>query len=93
MNKLTGLSEQHKLSCFLSGLKDEIRLRVKMFNPINLGTAFDLAKIQEKFINSSKKPWRYANMERKPVESGSDSNVRSNREVSFPKRILSFQMD
>ena len=32
-NRIKGLSSPHKLSCFLSGLKDEIRLPVCMLNP------------------------------------------------------------
>ena len=32
-NRVKELSENHKLSCFLSGLKEEIRVLVKMFNP------------------------------------------------------------
>ena len=32
-NRVKELSEKHKLSCFLSGLKEEIRVLVKMFNP------------------------------------------------------------
>ena len=46
-NCIKGFSNKHKLSCFLSGLKEEIRLPVKMFNPQNLNVAFGLAKIQE----------------------------------------------
>lgn len=38
-NRLRGLSEQYKLSYFLSGLRDDIRLLVRMFNPNNLTTA------------------------------------------------------
>ena len=49
------LPEKCKLSCFLSGLKEKIRLPVKMFNPPNLGAAFELAKIQEEYLNASKK--------------------------------------
>lgn len=44
-NRLGSLSENYKLSCFLSGLKDEIKLPVRMFNPPNLITAYGLAKI------------------------------------------------
>ena len=33
LNRIKGLSPAHKLSCFLSGLKDEIRLLVCMLNP------------------------------------------------------------
>ena len=32
-NRIKGLSPLHKLSCFLSGLKDEIRLSVRVLNP------------------------------------------------------------
>ena len=32
-NRIKGLSSAHKLSCFLSRLKDEIRLPVRMLNP------------------------------------------------------------
>ncbi|XP_075670129.1 uncharacterized protein LOC142639876 [Castanea sativa] len=39
-NRLKGLSNVHKLSCFLSGSKDEIQFLVKMFNPKNLNDAF-----------------------------------------------------
>ena len=44
-NRLVGLSESHKLSCFLSGLKDEIRLPMRMLVPKSLNEAFGLAKI------------------------------------------------
>lgn len=55
---MSSLSEQNKINCFLSCLKDEIRLPVKMFSPINLGVAFGLAKIQEECILSSRRSWR-----------------------------------
>ena len=44
-NRIMGFSESHKLSCFLSGLKDEIRLLVRMLMPKSLSEAFGLAKI------------------------------------------------
>ena len=44
-NRVKELSEKHKLSCFLSGLKEDIRLPIKMFNPQTLSTTFGLAKI------------------------------------------------
>uniref|UniRef100_A0A2N9G868 Reverse transcriptase domain-containing protein n=1 Tax=Fagus sylvatica TaxID=28930 RepID=A0A2N9G868_FAGSY len=46
-NRIRNLSDMHKLSCFMSGLKDEIRLAVKMQGPRNLSEAYALAKIQE----------------------------------------------
>ncbi|XP_035548740.1 uncharacterized protein LOC118349222 [Juglans regia] len=54
-NRLRRLSDSHKLSCFLSGLKDEIRFQVRMFNPPDLLAAFSLAKLQEEHLKSSKK--------------------------------------
>lgn len=42
--------ELDKLSCFLSGLRDEIRLPIRMLNPANLDDAFGLAKIQEQYV-------------------------------------------
>ncbi|KAF5470911.1 hypothetical protein F2P56_011397 [Juglans regia] len=57
-NRLKGISEKNKLSCFISGLKDEVRFAVKMFNPKNLNDAFGLAKIQEQNIWSTRKVWK-----------------------------------
>ena len=54
-NRVKELSEKRKLSCFFSGLKEEIRLPIKMFNPQALSTAFGLAKIQEEYLNASRK--------------------------------------
>ena len=51
-NRIKGLSPMHKLSCFLSGLKDEIRLPVRMLTPQSLNAAFGLAKIQEEYLMS-----------------------------------------
>jgi hypothetical protein len=57
-NRLRGVSDKNRLSCFLSGLKDEIRLPVRMLNPTSLVAAFGLAKLQEEYIQSSKRPLR-----------------------------------
>lgn len=54
-NRLRGLSEPYKLSCFFSGLRDDIRLTVRIFNPYNLIQAFGLAKIQEEKSSFHKK--------------------------------------
>jgi hypothetical protein len=56
--KVQGLPEAHKLSCFLGGLKDEIRLPVRMFNPKSHMDAYSLARIQEECVlNSTKNVW------------------------------------
>ena len=58
-NRIKGwLSDSHKLSCFLSGLKDEVRLPVKMLHPKNLNEAFGLAKIQKEYLNSNRRSQR-----------------------------------
>jgi hypothetical protein len=46
-NQLKGLVEPYKLSCFLSGLREDIRFMVRMLNPSNLTMAFGMAKMQE----------------------------------------------
>ena len=58
-NRIKGLSPLHKLCCFLSGLKDEIRLLVRMLNPCTLNEAFGLAKIQEEYVFSCKKSTKF----------------------------------
>ena len=62
-NRIRYLSESHKLSYFLSGLRDEIRLPVKILNPKNLNEAFGLAKIQEEYVMSSKKFLKSSSLE------------------------------
>ena len=57
-NRIKGLSKSHKLSCFLSGLQDEIRLPVRMLVPKSLNDAFGLAKIQKEFLISNRKSFK-----------------------------------
>jgi hypothetical protein len=57
-NRVRDLSDMHKLSCFMSGMKDEIRLAVKMQGPRNLGEAYALAKIQEEYLATMKRSTR-----------------------------------
>ena len=58
-NRIFGLSESHKLSCFLSGLKDEIRLPVRMLVLKTLKEAFGwLANIQEEYLSNGRKGFR-----------------------------------
>ena len=54
-NRIKGLSPMHKLSCFLSGLKDEIQLPIRMLTPQSLNAAYGLAKIQEEYLISGKR--------------------------------------
>ena len=52
--RLKGLYEDYNLSCFLSVLRDEIKLQVRMLNPISLNV-FGLTKIQEEYVLSNKR--------------------------------------
>ncbi|KAF5481507.1 hypothetical protein F2P56_002149 [Juglans regia] len=54
-NRVRGLSDSHKLSCFLSGLKDEVCIPTRILNPVHLHAAYGLAKMQEEYYCSTKK--------------------------------------
>lgn len=54
-NRLRGLSNPYKLSCFLSELWVDIHLLVQIFNPINVILAYNLTKIHEKNLYPEKK--------------------------------------
>ena len=45
------LSEDQAISCFLAGLKHDIEMAVRMFNPRTLQAAYSLAKLQEALKN------------------------------------------
>ena len=55
---LWGYQSLINLAIFLSGLKDEIRLPVRMLVPKSLNEAFGLARIQEEYLLSSRKGFR-----------------------------------
>jgi hypothetical protein len=57
-NRIRNLSSMHKLNCFMSGLKDEVRLATKMQGPRTLGEAYALAKIQEQYLANVKRSTR-----------------------------------
>ncbi|XP_058192094.1 uncharacterized protein LOC131309484 [Rhododendron vialii] len=46
-NKTSGLSEEFFISCFVSGLKEEIRGGKQMFRPKSISEAMGLARLQE----------------------------------------------
>ena len=50
------LSEEQALSCFLAGLKHELEMVVRMFNPKKLQEAYSLAKLQDALKNDPTKP-------------------------------------
>nr|CAD1838726.1 unnamed protein product [Ananas comosus var. bracteatus] len=49
------LSEEYTINCFLSGLKEEIQLPMRMFAPTTLQKALSLARLQESTIESNNK--------------------------------------
>lgn len=54
-NRVRGLSESFKLSFFLNGLKEELKLTVKMMYPTSVSSAYALAKLQEENIQITKR--------------------------------------
>ena len=94
-NRIKGLSPLHKLSYFLSGLKDKIRLPVRMLNPQSLNKAFGLAKIQEEYVWSNRKSIRYQQESGKTSILGlPKSNAVLDTKPKIPiKRITPAQMD
>jgi hypothetical protein len=77
-NRLRVLSDKNRLSCFLSGLKDEVRLPLRMLHPRTLVAAFGLAKLQEEYLTStrrSSRPSSYSFNKQLPwASSGSSSS-------------------
>ena len=57
-NQISGLSEEFRISTFLSGLKDELRIIVTMFKPSTLAAAFGLARLQEEEVGRKQYPYR-----------------------------------
>lgn len=49
-NKIQGLSEEFKVSTFLSDLREEVRITVTMLKPKDLTTAFGFARLQEEEV-------------------------------------------
>jgi hypothetical protein len=50
-NRIPSLTEDFRVSSFVSGLKEEVRLMVTMLKPKTLPNAFGLARLQEQEIN------------------------------------------
>ncbi|KAF8409204.1 hypothetical protein HHK36_005278 [Tetracentron sinense] len=49
-NRTDGLNESFMVSCFVGGLKEEIRLSVQMLKPLTLTDAIGLARMQEEKV-------------------------------------------
>jgi hypothetical protein len=57
-NRFQGMSEEFKVSTFLSGLKEGIRITITMLKP-NALTTFGLARSQEKEVNRRNRGHKY----------------------------------
>ena len=87
------------LSCFLAGLKHDMEIMVRMFNPKTLQEAYSLAKLQEALKNepemvsytrvkrtSNKPVGGFGNLHSSKLSSFGDSgvNMETNRAIFFP---------
>ena len=89
-NRLKSLFDVHKLSCFLSRLRDEIQFPMKILNPRNLNDAFGLAKIQEEFLISSQKNQMSSSFEySKPSILSRKLEIKLDSRFKFPLQRLS----
>ena len=94
-NRIKGLSESHKLSCFLSGLKDDIRLPVRMLVPKSFNDEFGLAKIQEEFLISNRKSFKPVTDVSRPSSLGLPKlEGRNDSKVKLPlQKLTNAQME
>jgi len=53
------MSEELKVSTFLSGLKEEVRIMVTMLKPTTLSSAFERAKLQEEEVGLRSRGHKY----------------------------------
>lgn len=51
-NRTSGLTQEFFVSCFVSGLREDIRAGVQMFYPANITQAIGLARLQEESIEA-----------------------------------------
>lgn len=50
-DRTSNLTEPFFISCFLSGLREDIKTRVQLFKPVSLLQTFELARLQEKAMS------------------------------------------
>lgn len=77
------LNESYFLSGFLGSLKDEIRLMVRMFKPNTMAQAVEIARLQERILDHTKR----SKFPIKPYTTSynSKSNNQSNNPHSYNK--------
>lgn len=74
-----GLNESHFLSSFISFLKDEIKMTVKLFKPQTLKVAIEKARMQKRALESVEKKGKVGS--RSLVISGGEADHRPNSTV------------
>ncbi|XP_059458363.1 uncharacterized protein LOC132187956 [Corylus avellana] len=93
-NRVRGIDDQNRLSCFLGGLKNEIRLPVRMFKPQSLLAAYGLAKVQEEHVLNGRRFKTYSgsggNFSSLGMPRGEGFNSH-NLTLGTPKAIVSIQ--
>jgi hypothetical protein len=99
-NRLRGIYDHNKLSCFLSDLKYEIQLPVKMFNLTTLLEAFGLAKSQKEHVLTGRRNYRSSplnystsNMQKVVVNTGNQGMGSAQKVVVPIQKIYPFQME
>lgn len=88
---LREVSYKIKLSCFIGGLKDEIRYPIRLLNPAKMHQAFGLAKLQEQYVQSSRKRGQSASWGASgtTVSGGVSAPTRTNSNFNFPMQRIS----
>jgi hypothetical protein len=76
-NQLKGLAEPYKLSCFLSGLREDICFMVRMLNPSNLTVAFGMAKMQEENVAAFRRSSRLGSISPRPFPNSPTSDMKA----------------
>ena len=76
------LTEDYSLSCFISGLKDEIKIPVRMFGPKNLQQAYALARLQDSYISATEPQKTYSNRFQ-PTQTIPTSNLNTTTTKAF----------
>ncbi|XP_042950388.1 uncharacterized protein LOC122282508 [Carya illinoinensis] len=54
-NRISGLTEDFRISTFISGLRDDLKIMVTMLKPNTISAAFGLAKLQEEEVTRRNK--------------------------------------
>ena len=85
-NKINGVSEDFRISTFLSGLK-ELQIIVTMFKPNTLASAFGLARLQEEEVNRKQYPYRNNQTQNTPTFKFPLKSLAQNPSTKLPALI------